>query len=1335
MIANNVSVLALQETHFDGDQLTILTKNFPDLYIVTNDHGRRTGTTIIARKSHVTINLPEDKVFQSADGRCLIVRINSSDRALTVGSVYAPADNTSTRESFYRDLTSSLPPEVELDVLAGDWNGTQQVIDRTSDRHMMPAGEQEAFNLLLDHAQPYTDLVDGWRLAHPNTSQFTFDNRNHLGSSRIDRIYLSDELNNNTVNWLITKSPIPTDHKMVSFSIKAGASQEIKRGPGRWQMNPMILRVQGIREGVVRIMSPLIQQPNWATWAGIKSKLQTYIHKNELKTDAPIKKLQRKLERQIAAANLPRRSLNRSKYNSARRRLKSLQNQLAEIQHSRSHRFHYNALAKEYLLGERPSKYFFSRLTPKPRQGIEALIDDEGTEQRDAQTIVQIAESHFTSLCGPKESETDARDYLFQNLTSRIPVELRKTLTAPISASEVKAAVGKARTGRVPGLDGIPFEFYKAVMRSDPRKTTTFLRALFKSFQKLSKEKGDLPEELSQGVISLLMKKGDPRQLKNYRPLTILNTDYKLFTWILTRRLLPALDRVIGHHQTAFLPKRRITDNIKLVQCVIDEYNTRRDGGNGLSILFLDQEKAYDRVSHEYLYRTMDLVGIPRDFINLVRGLYKAARVKIMINGTLSSWIPVECGVRQGDALSCALYILSIEPLFVTIEKDGRIKGAADSNRSVLAKTLAYADDTVIFGHGKYDITTAWGHVETYGRASGARPNQQKSVQLLIGNCGNIDKIPGVPTSTDALIHLGVPVGANCQDEINETWVELARQITDTSRMWIKSRLSLKGRVMIANAKLLSRTRYLFLYAPPSPTCPAIGQIEKAYWALVMNEKAKGPISRAAALLHRKKGGLGAQHLETIRVASALSLICRMESHPSLPWTRAAVELMRRAKSRSTTTIKLALDKPWRYTIASRRPTLAAMPSVQYIWDEWWKHVGYETPKLGAFRLTEPTTANEIWATRHAYFPYLTQDNASNLGAALWKQPIWKVAYRGELGLGIHSATQLGMIWDVQAGRPRQVVGTPTQRSAWNDAVQNLYNNLPRRWKDTLENEGVQTAPTAYTPVPDFDHASFFYTEGNKTCSKPLADTTYSQIYQELIKAQTAGIDLNGTIEEVRQALDRLVPDRVHSYELIWNACMHYEPTGRQNDLLFRLLHGVVRTGSDLHWLEEEAQKCPIDGDNQTIEHLWLTCSSATILWEELEDTWRKMEGPGNPAIRVPPRPRTKAQLLGLLALTPYKKTGDQRLRHVRYKLMSHALVWTIWKAYTTFQFKEHDTFRADEIKAFYQKLLVEYAMRDKMAATSHRYANKERHNKRCFKEIWGRTTDDMSFGQALLFP
>lgn len=139
--------------------------------------------------------------------------------------------------------------------------------------------------------------------------------------------------------------------------------------------------------------------------------------------------------------------------------------------------------------------------------------------------------------------------------------------------------------------------------------------------------------------------KDDKTYLKNWRPITLLNVDCKLFSKLLANRMSVVLGEVIHPDQTCGIPGRKITDSLVLIR---DTICYARDRNIRLVVLNLDFEKAFDRVSHQYLFQVLQKMGFPERFIEWVGLLYRDINSKFLVNGQLTKAVDLSCGVRQG---------------------------------------------------------------------------------------------------------------------------------------------------------------------------------------------------------------------------------------------------------------------------------------------------------------------------------------------------------------------------------------------------------------------------------------------------------------------------------------------------------------------------------------------------------------------------------------------------------------------------------------------------------------------------------------------------------------
>ncbi len=117
-------------------------------------------------------------------------------------------------------------------------------------------------------------------------------------------------------------------------------------------------------------------------------------------------------------------------------------------------------------------------------------------------------------------------------------------------------------------------------------------------------------------MLSLIPKKGDLCLLKNWRPVAVLCSDYKILSKCLANRLKCVLDVLIHKDQTYCIPKRSIYDNLFLMRDIMDYAGMYKvDFG----LLSLDQEKSFDRVDHHYLFKVLECYGVDEQFLSWIR--------------------------------------------------------------------------------------------------------------------------------------------------------------------------------------------------------------------------------------------------------------------------------------------------------------------------------------------------------------------------------------------------------------------------------------------------------------------------------------------------------------------------------------------------------------------------------------------------------------------------------------------------------------------------------------------------------------------------------------------
>jgi hypothetical protein len=241
----------------------------------------------------------------------------------------------------------------------------------------------------------------------------------------------------------------------------------------------------------------------------------------------------------------------------------------------------------------------------------------------------------------------------------------------------------------------------------------------------------DTRTNFSLGWMCPIYKKKDPTDISNYCPITLLNTDYKLLTKALALQLTESAQHLIHPDQAGFIPRRSIFDHIRLANAIIN-YAELTDENR--AIIALDQEKAYNKIRHDYLWATMDAFGILSPFMNTIKALYQNAHTVVMINSVRSEPYLVTRGVRQGDPLSCPLFDLAIEPLACKIRNDPGITGIQIPGQVEKLAIKLFADDTNLYLSKEDSFNYIQNILDHWCEISGVKFNIEKTEIIPIGS-------------------------------------------------------------------------------------------------------------------------------------------------------------------------------------------------------------------------------------------------------------------------------------------------------------------------------------------------------------------------------------------------------------------------------------------------------------------------------------------------------------------------------------------------------------------------------------------------------------------------
>ncbi|KAI3359137.1 hypothetical protein L3Q82_002592 [Scortum barcoo] len=388
-------------------------------------------------------------------------------------------------------------------------------------------------------------------------------------------------------------------------------------------------------------------------------------------------------------------------------------------------------------------------------------------------------------------------------------------------------------------------------------------------------ERGRLPLSCRRAVITLLPKKGDLQELKNWRPVSLLCTDYKIMSKVLASRLREVMASIIHPDQTYCVPGRLISDNVTLIRDILEVSGSLAvDTG----LISIDQEKAFDRVEHKYLWQTLAAFGFSPGFIAKIRVLYCDIASVLKINGGLSAPFRVQRGIRQGCCLSGMLYSLAIEPLLHKLRN--KLSGVYVPGCDVSFKLSAYADDVVALVNSQKDIDILTNTVDQFGCISSARVNWGKSEAVVVGDrLGGQLRLPGgLMWKKGGLKYLGVFLGNEMF--VKKNWENVLEKVKGRLEKWkwLVPKMSYRGRVLILN-NLISTALWhrLACVDPPVSLLSRIQAVlvdffwDRLHW-----------VPQSILFLPKEEGGQGLVHLASRGAAFPSAYSSYRDSSPDL---------------------------------------------------------------------------------------------------------------------------------------------------------------------------------------------------------------------------------------------------------------------------------------------------------------------------------------------------------------------------------------------------------------------------------------------------------------------
>lgn len=377
------------------------------------------------------------------------------------------------------------------------------------------------------------------------------------------------------------------------------------------------------------------------------------------------------------------------------------------------------------------------------------------------------------------------------------------SLNAPLTMEELGDATLARANDKCPGPDGTPVEFYKA--------NWTLVGPLI--HQCLSKGISDevLPEFVTKGNIILLPKKADQRLLTNKRPITLLNTVYKIGAKAMQRRISPLLQRIISPQQAAFLPGRNIHHTLLLLAEMLHQ---AQQSGEEFVLMKLDVRKAFDSMEWPFILATVERAGMTGMLSSFLKASFSSASSTVILNGRPASSFKLTRSVRQGCPLSPLIFILAFDNLslmFSAAQANRSIVGVSFPDLNIANLHSMFADDsTVLTKADMRYIMECKRILGVFGAASGLHCDWEKTKAAFIPGGPPPAALWLLPWAWEedatATNLLGIPTASGFSVARMEQ--QILERVEKAIAKLQNRQLSLSGRIMAANSLILSTIWY-----------------------------------------------------------------------------------------------------------------------------------------------------------------------------------------------------------------------------------------------------------------------------------------------------------------------------------------------------------------------------------------------------------------------------------------------------------------------------------------------------------------------------------------------
>lgn len=856
----NTSIAMLQETHLSEAEHLKLKRDWVEhIYSASHEGGRKRGVAILIRKN---VFFNTEKVVKDKEGRYIMVKGTIGENRFTFLNLYAPNEDC---PLFFKKIASKLADEGEgIIVVGGDYNC---VLNSNIDRLPADKGPRTRKSVTLLGMMDGLGLIDVWRYQHPRDRDYTYRSQVHGSYSRLD-MFLISKVDIHKVTECRIEPITLSDHSPIKIKINLDQEKQFRY----WRLNVSILN------------DPIIQQE-------LRNKLKEYMEINDngeanlsllwdtakavmrghiIQITSRIKKQReaRRLELETLIGRLEKEH-KKSRDRNTLELLKQERQKLDELLTYKAEGMLRFVKRKYYEMGNKASRLLAFQLRKAQSNRVVSKIKHPDTNviTSNPKEIAEAFAAYYKKLyecqelAGKTEKITKFLDSIHLNSLSKMEAEV---MCSPITVKEIIGIIKNLKNSKSPGADGFSGEYYKVFVDE-------LAPILCRVYNYALNEKNP-PKTWSEAIISVIHKDGkDPTQCMGYRPISLLCQDLKILTSILANRIQIHICKLVNPDQTGFITGRQGTNNVRRA---LNLQSIASDRDTPSMLLSLDAEKAFDRLDWIFLKETLAHMGFNETFLSWLDVFYTNPKSRVRVNGHCSKFFDLGRGTRQGDALSPALFALSIEPLAELIRSNHLIQGIRDEGGDQ-HKIALYADDVLLFIENPVDsIPALLQNLDEYGLLSGYKVNPSKSEAIMVSGAwpSQLDDVVTFRRSQQGFRYLGAILTPKITQLYQANYKKIFETFKNDLARWDVLPLSLFGRVETVKMNILPRLLFLFQSLPVWIPSSAFNMLDKLISKFIWQNK-KPRVRLKLLTLEKNKGGLALPNIKYYYWAAQLTAL------------------------------------------------------------------------------------------------------------------------------------------------------------------------------------------------------------------------------------------------------------------------------------------------------------------------------------------------------------------------------------------------------------------------------------------------------------------------------